>query len=112
MKVWASSLLLGLLSFRSVVEAELDKPDLLEPGDFDKFEPLLKANLPKVAIKKTETWNPGWIFEDCKKAADRHNFSVEDIETTTVHYDDCASPWVRARISFCVNLIVLVVLAA
>ena len=94
MKVWASTLLLGLRFFTSIVEAELDKPGLLESGDLDKFEPGLKASLPKVSIKETVTWSPGWIFPDCKNFADIYNFSVADIETIEVYYDDCDSPWV------------------
>ena len=54
MKVWISSLVLGLLFFTSVIKAELDKPGLLDPGTlFSKFEDGLKANLPKAAIKET-----------------------------------------------------------
>ena len=92
MKVWASTLLLGLLFFTSVGKAKLDKPALL--SEFKPFEPGLKASLPKVTIKETVTWPPGWILEDCKKYAEMRNFSVEDIETIEVLYDDCASPWV------------------
>lgn len=96
MKVWASSLLLCLLFLTSVIKAELDKPGLLVDPDnlFYNFHDGLKANLPKAVIKETVAWNPGWMLDDCKKTAERFNFSVMDMEVTNVLYEDCESPWV------------------
>ena len=39
-------------------------------------------------------WGPGWISSDCKSFAITRNFSISDIETYSVLYDDCASPWI------------------
>ena len=46
---------------------------------------------PKRQAKK---WNDAWISSDCKTLAETHNFSVSDIETYNVHYDDCDQPWI------------------
>lgn len=48
----------------------------------------------RVPQRHVEKWKPGWIPSDCKSIAERQNYSVADIETYSVKYDDCASPWI------------------
>lgn len=48
----------------------------------------------KVTPWKATKWGPGWILSDCKSLAKRQNYSVDEIDTYNVKYDDCASPWI------------------
>ncbi|KAI9874913.1 MAG: hypothetical protein M1830_009135 [Pleopsidium flavum] len=42
-------------------------------------------------------WGPGWIPQDCKQMTLDAKLNPADVETYTVHYDDCGDPWILCR---------------
>ena len=85
-------LALSILNIATVHGEKINKPPLL-PG-FNGLDAALKKNLPKTSHDKVDLWSPGWILEDCKILAENNSFSPHDIETFSIRYTDCPSPWV------------------
>ena len=92
---WTTSFILAfsILNLAKTNAQKLEKPGLLD--NFDAFDHALKNSLPKTNHSRIDLWSPGWILEDCKTLTEHENFSSSDIETISVLYDDCRSPWVN-----------------
>ncbi|KAL8783608.1 MAG: hypothetical protein Q9195_009342 [Heterodermia aff. obscurata] len=88
-------LALSILNLAKVNSQRINKPGLL-PG-FNGLDAALKAHLPKTSHDKVDLWSPGWILEDCKTLTEENGFSPHDIETFSVRYVDCPSPWILCR---------------
>ncbi|KAL8933803.1 MAG: hypothetical protein Q9216_006204 [Gyalolechia sp. 2 TL-2023] len=68
----------------------LDKPPIVD--NLDYLQDNLLENFP-AAGSNYDTWNPGWIPQDCKDLTAEAGFNPADITTYNVNYDDCNTAW-------------------